>query len=233
MIQDRKGEHKNQPERFRNRNETTSANRPVKNVSPSDIQCPEMTYMIRVAVLIKDFHLQPVTSTDNHHGEPSMNQSPNRRTFGSSGKSRKNDVNLDLSTARQMLPLVRSIVRDIVASQDRLTRLQPEQDRLDRHRVDLVWQERERRYQVSEEIAETQKHLAAVVGELKQLGLSLSDDNSIRIDFPTRINGRHAAYSWQNGEEDVTFWHYAEENDRRPIPTDWMNTSAAGSKNKK
>ena len=74
-----------------------------------------------------------------------MSNSP-KRAFGSSAKSKRKEVNLDLSTARQMLPLVRSIVKDIVDKQVQLLKLQPEQDSLDRHRHDLVWAERERRY---------------------------------------------------------------------------------------
>lgn len=159
-----------------------------------------------------------------------MNQSPNRRTFGSSGKSRKSDVNLDLPTARQMLPLVRSIVRDIVASQEQLDRLQPEQENLDRHRHDLVWQERERRYRITEEIAAVRKSLTSAVGELKQLGLHLADDSATCVEFPTRVNGRPAVFTWHTSDDDLQYWHYSEENVRRPIPADWL--SMAGSKRK-
>ena len=38
-----------------------------------------------------------------------MNDTP-RRAFGASAKSKRKDVNLDLPTVRQMLPLVKSIV---------------------------------------------------------------------------------------------------------------------------
>ncbi len=62
-----------------------------------------------------------------------MSNTP-KRAFGSSAKSKRKEVNLDLSTARQMLPLVRSIVKDIIEKQTELQRLHPEQDSLDRHR---------------------------------------------------------------------------------------------------
>lgn len=155
-----------------------------------------------------------------------MNQSPNRRTFGSSGKSKKSDLNLDLKTVRQMLPLVRSIVQDIQNSSGQLERLQPVQENLDRHRIDLVWQEREHRYLITAEIEKAQKDLTAAVTELKQLGVSLADEAIGRVEFPTRINGRPAAFSWQTGEEDVGYWYYAEEDTRRTIPEDWLEGSA-------
>ena len=52
-----------------------------------------------------------------------MSNSPNRASRHPAGKPRKPDVTLDLPTARQMLPLVRSIVTDIVATHHRLAEL--------------------------------------------------------------------------------------------------------------
>jgi hypothetical protein len=149
-----------------------------------------------------------------------MSSSP-KRAFGSSAKSKRKEVNLDLSTARQMLPLVRSIVKDIIDRRTELQKLQPEQDSLDRHRHDLVWAERDRRYRIHEEIVAAEKALKTAVGELNDLGVALLDGERGRVEFPTRINGRPAVFSWQPGEENVGFWSYEEEDVRRPIPSDW------------
>jgi len=149
-----------------------------------------------------------------------MSNSP-KRAFGSSAKSKRNEVNLDLNTARQMLPLVRSIVGDIVAKEAELLKLHPEQDTLERHRRDLAWIERDRRYRIQEEITATEKALKAAVNELGELGIALVDRDEGRVAFPTRINGRPAMFSWQVGEENVNYWNYEEEEVRRPIPSDW------------
>ena len=154
-----------------------------------------------------------------------MSNTPNRAT-NPAGKPRKKDIALDLTTARQMLPLVRSIVTDNVSSRTTLDRLAPEQERLDRHRRDLAWQERQRRYQLRDEIAAAEKSLVSAVGELTALGVSLLDAEAGEVDFPTKSNGRPAAYNWKLGEEAVRFWHYAGEEQRRPIPTDWDQTAA-------
>jgi hypothetical protein len=150
-----------------------------------------------------------------------MSNSP-KRAFGSSAKTKRKEINLDLGTARQMLPLVRIIVRDIVTKRAALEKLQPEQDNLERHRHDLVWQERERRYRVQEEIVSVEKELKAAVNELNDLGLALLDLHKGAVAFPTRINGRPAVFSWQPEEDNVSYWSYEEENVRRPIPSDWM-----------
>jgi len=154
-----------------------------------------------------------------------MSSTPNRAS-NSAGKSRRKEITLDLTTARQMLPLVKSIVSDIVTSRLALNKLAPEQDRLERHRRDLVWQERERRYQISEEIKTAERSLTTAAGELTSLGVSLVDDEAGEVDFPTKINGRTAAFNWKLGEDGVGHWHYGGEEQRRPIPTDWDQPTA-------
>jgi len=150
-----------------------------------------------------------------------MSKSPNRAR-DSAGKPRKSrEITLDLPTARQMLPLVRQIVTDIVGVQGNLTQLTPEQERLDRQRRDLAWQERQRRYQLHDEIAAAERNLTHAVGELSELGVSLVDPQAGEVDFPTKINGRPAAFTWKLGEDLLAFWHYAGEEQRRPIPKDW------------
>ncbi|VTS05437.1 DUF2203 family protein [Tuwongella immobilis] len=149
-----------------------------------------------------------------------MNSTP-RRAFGSTDQPRRSDVSLDLTTARKMLPLVRQIVGDILAHRQTLNRLQPEQENLDRHRRDLVWQERQRRYYVTETIEATEKALAAALKELRGLGVNLTDSATGEVEFPTRINGKSASFQWRAGEDDLHYWHYADEDGRRPIPQDW------------
>lgn len=149
-----------------------------------------------------------------------MSNTPNRAT-NPPGKPRKKTVTLDLPTTRQMLPLVQSIVSDIVSTRQAINQLTPEQERLDRHRRDLVWLERQRRYQVSDELAAAEQALTTAVTELSGLGVNLVDDEAGEVDFPTKINGRAAAFTWRLGENGVSHWHYQGEEQLRPIPQDW------------
>lgn len=151
-----------------------------------------------------------------------MSNTPHRAT-PSPGKSRKKNVTLDLPTARRMLPLVRGITAEIVAAQAAIDRLVPEQEALDRTRRSLDWAGRQRRYAVQDEIAQSEKSLNTAVLELDALGLSLADAHTGTVDFPTRINGRPAAFTWQHGEDAVGHWRYAGEGPRRPIPADWQS----------
>lgn len=162
-----------------------------------------------------------------------MSKSPNRASEPA-GKPRRNkkEITLDLWTARQMLPLVKHIVSDIVGLQVSLLKLTPELARLDRHRRDLAWQERQRRYQVSDEIATAEKTMTHAVGELSELGVNLIDAEVGVVEFPTKINGRPAVFTWRLGEEKMTSWHYQGEEQNRPIPNDWEKNAGTRYSNK-
>jgi hypothetical protein len=155
-----------------------------------------------------------------------MSGSSHKRASELPGKPKRKAGAIDLSTARQMLPLVRSIVTDIIDQKRRLADLSHEQDILDRERRSLTWESRRRRYAVTDEVSQTERNFTTAVGELSRLGVTLVDPDAGRVDFPTRINGRPAAFSWQVGEEGVGYWRYAEEDLRRPIPTDWQHGTA-------
>jgi hypothetical protein len=149
-----------------------------------------------------------------------MSATPNRAS--NTAKSKSKSPTLDLPTARLMLPLVRSIVADIVATHKRLGELNPEQDRLERSRRTLNWAARQRRYAIQDEISSAEKSMSGAVTELASLGVKLTDAEVGQVDFPTKINGRPAAFTWKLGEEAVTFWHYTGEEQPRPIPADWQ-----------
>jgi len=155
-----------------------------------------------------------------------MNRSP-KWASGPAGKARRNDVVFDLTTARRMLPLVSRIVQDIQASRTLLTHLQPEQDRLERHRRDLSWPERQRRDARQEEIAATERRLTETMTELRRLGLTLLPDRDGEVGFPTELSGRSAYYLWRMGEVDVANWNYAGETIRRTIPPEGLDGSGA------
>ena len=114
-----------------------------------------------------------------------MSNTPNRAT-NPAGKPRKKDIALDLTTARQMLPLVQSIVSDIVTTRQAIARLTPEQARLERHRRELVWLERQRRYQLSDEIAAAEKTLQRG-DRAERAGCQPHRREAGEVDFPTKI----------------------------------------------
>jgi hypothetical protein len=132
----------------------------------------------------------------------------------------------DLTSARRKLPLVESIVRDIVGTRKRLAELTAERETLDSFRRELTWASRSRRYAVTEEAVLVESNLTTAVGELSELGVALVDADAGAVEFPTKVNGQPAALSWRLGEDEVRYWRPAGDTTRRPIPVEWR---AAGS----
>jgi hypothetical protein len=151
-----------------------------------------------------------------------MNSFSGNTASNASERPQRRETAMTLIIARRMLPLVRRIVADILQDQAALRSLRPEQDRLDRHRRELVWAERQRRYQLREEIAALERHRQLALDELQGLGLTLLDANLGRVGFPTIVNERRAYFSWKPGEENISTWHFNEETACRPIPSAWL-----------
>ncbi|MCI0457112.1 MAG: DUF2203 domain-containing protein [Gemmataceae bacterium] len=154
-----------------------------------------------------------------------MSGFPGNRASNASERPERREAAMTLATARRMLPLVQRILEDIRTDQTLLARLEPEQDRLDRHRRDLSWPERQRRYQVRDEITTLQRRLSEATAELQSLGTTLLDAETGRVGFPTIVNDRRAYFSWRLGEETIRSWHFAEESICRPIPPSWLKVS--------
>lgn len=154
-----------------------------------------------------------------------MNGSKGNAAFNASEMPERRDVVLSLNTASRMLPLVQRVVDDIVVSHNVLDRLQPEQDRLDRHKRDLCWLERQRRYQVHEEVATAERKLGEAREELGSLGVALLEPAIGKIGFPTVVNDRKAYFCWTPGEKQLNNWHFVEETSPRPIPASWWKAS--------
>ena len=143
-------------------------------------------------------------------------------TPDASDKTERGEANLSLKTVQRMLPLVQQIVDDILASQKSLQNLQPEEETLDRKRRVLAWPERQRRYQIKDELARADLSLQDAMGELRDLGLVLLDTELGRVGFPTVVNNRQAYFSWHAGEDGLNSWQFADEDVSRPIPLAWL-----------
>jgi hypothetical protein len=157
-----------------------------------------------------------------------MNGHP-KRTSRSSRSQDRSAVVLDLPTVRRMLPLVRQIIADLLESEKQMVGLRWEQEGLDRNRSTLSWPERRRRYFLQDEVGRHELRRKETVGELKALGVSVLDIAQGRVGFPTIVNTKPAFFSWQSGEEEVGFWHFAGDDRRRPIPVSWAKEAPLAS----
>ncbi len=158
-----------------------------------------------------------------------MNGHPKRASKPSRSQDRGGIV-LELPTVRKMLPLVRQIVADLLEAEKQLVALLWEQEGLDRDRRNLSWPERQRRYFLQDEVTRLDQRRRDSVAELETLGVSMIDVSHGRVGFPTIVNAKAAYFSWQPGEEDVRYWHFAGDGERRrPIPASWTKEAPLAS----
>ncbi|HMP02268.1 MAG TPA: DUF2203 family protein [Gemmatales bacterium] len=128
---------------------------------------------------------------------------------------------LSLGQAEQRLPLVRQVAAAVQGRWARLARLEVEQSDLERRRLKLNWPERARRYEIGDDIARERQLLQEEVFELEQIQAILVDPVQGEVAFPTLIQGRSAYFVWNLGDEQVQWWCFANEPNRRPIPPSW------------
>jgi hypothetical protein len=147
-----------------------------------------------------------------------MSGSRSYSTSDASEKPERTEVVLSLKTVQKMLPLVQRITSDILTNRRAILRLQPEEDRLDRQKRLLDWPQRQRRYQVKEELVMADRAAQEASAELHELGLLMLDDLIGRIGFPTLVNNRRAYFCWHPGDDSLQHWQFADEVVQRPIP---------------
>ena len=72
------------------------------------------------------------------------------------------------------------------------------------------------------EVQQSTAQLVAVLEELERLGVQVKDLDRGLVDFPCLHRGREVLLCWELGEDEVAYWHGAEEGyaGRKPLPLD-------------
>lgn len=120
--------------------------------------------------------------------------------------------------ARKTLPLVRSIVSDVM---DRYATLRA---RLKELRIGrdafLAATSTDPRRDLPSDVADIVDDLRNYVEELERLGCFLKDPEIGLVDFYGEINGEIVYLCWRSGEDTIRFWHglHSGYSGRQPIP---------------
>jgi len=117
---------------------------------------------------------------------------------------------LTVDEVNQRLPLVKSIVRDIVdLHTDIAFRKQRLHSLRERHpapkSADSVYEQEVQ--QMESELSQDESRLDQFSFELSQIGGTLTDPGMGRVDFPGDLGGERVSFCWQSGESEVLFWH--------------------------
>ncbi len=112
--------------------------------------------------------------------------------------------------ANKTLPLVRSIVADILAKASELRGLQVLATDPD-----------------DEEVQQARQEVGQLMRELEQLGCSFKDWNFDvgLVDFPAEIHGREVFLCWKSDEPTVEWYHPRDGSfaDRKPVPSELLD----------
>ncbi len=139
------------------------------------------------------------------------------------------DQVLTVAEVNSRLPLVRSIVRDIVGLHQDITGRRERFRSVRRRHAgspadDESVYEQEMR-QLEEELARDEDRLDSFSEELSKIGGVLTDPVLGTVDFPTLMDGDRVWLCWQLDEPDVRFWHASGcgESERLPLTEDEHN----------
>jgi hypothetical protein len=121
--------------------------------------------------------------------------------------------------ANQVLPLVRSIVRDVVADFQSLRRTGRERRALEVETAGSRCAE-DHIQALKDLVDEYSVRIEGYLCELADLGLEVRDLELGLVDFPSLIDGEPAYLSWRLDEDRVCWWHPADRgfSDRAPVP---------------
>jgi len=123
-------------------------------------------------------------------------------------KRARTKKNYSVSEANAILPLLRSILRDVTElardlreRHERLARMQsaPRDSLGDAYKEELQ--------QIQEEFERDQERMREYETEIKSLGVELKDYYTGLVDFPCRMEGRDVYLCWRLGEPEVAHWH--------------------------
>jgi hypothetical protein len=126
----------------------------------------------------------------------------------------------DVQSASRILPLVRTIVKDVVTEFRALRSAGREQRRIE---VVLDGPDAHRHLRTMRAaVEESSARIEGYLKELEALGIEIRDLEIGLVDFPTLMRGEPAYLCWKVGEDEIRWWHAAGQGvaDRQPLPAD-------------
>lgn len=123
----------------------------------------------------------------------------------------------DVERANRVLPLVRSIVTDIISE---FVALRTVGRRIREIEVAAAAEDERELEECRNTVSKLSALLEGYIQEVNDLGVEIRDLELGLVDFPALVSGEPAFLSWRCGEDDVGWWHPADKGftDRMPIP---------------
>lgn len=112
-----------------------------------------------------------------------------------------------LQEATASLPLVRSIVRDLMLWERRVRHIRFRLKFISRGGEELAYMFATEILGIERELAEAETELQQTIDELSSLGIEPEGPAIGLVDFPAQRDGETVFLCWQYGEPEIEFWH--------------------------
>ena len=103
--------------------------------------------------------------------------------------------------ANEMLPRIRPLLEELQHEWARIKELNPEIKKIREKAMFDAWHPRGAEY------VESVSRLTSVMGEIRAMGVIVTDLDKGLCDFPYRKHDRVVYLCWHLGEDSVEFWH--------------------------
>ncbi|HEX6495243.1 MAG TPA: DUF2203 domain-containing protein [Acidobacteriaceae bacterium] len=127
-----------------------------------------------------------------------------------------------LEEANALLPVVESLLEQVIAAKEEAERLEGEIQSL-RQRIFLsggmtvdITSVARNRAEVETQVQKAKESL----GEIDSIGVQVKDLDTGLLDFPCRIDGDLVLLCWRRGEKRIEYWHTLESGFRGRQPLD-------------
>jgi hypothetical protein len=120
------------------------------------------------------------------------------------GSSFRFDKHYTREEARALLPEIQGWLRRLALLKERMDKLSATVER-------LMKEGHDRGGKTVEEYCEVQAEAIQLVGEFEKRQILVKDLGRGLIDFPAIIGGEEVFLCWEEGEEDIEFWHHLDD----------------------
>lgn len=148
-----------------------------------------------------------------------MNCTQFEKTDPTKRAKRRSRPVFDLAQSSAMIPLVNSILKEIV---ERSVKMSHHELTIKRENAQSAKSARLRTLFTVRDFSETeQRQQNEATDELKRLGVTVLDRVRGVVGFPTIVNGGLAYFLFELGSSEMSHWRYRDESRARPVPVEW------------
>ncbi len=136
-----------------------------------------------------------------------------------------------VTQANATLPLVKSIVKDIVELSQQVFQTRRRLDYLAANRAKGLEYYDEELVEMTRQVEEDEQRLSDLISEINQLGVEVANMTGGEVEFPSMRGNEPVYLYWQLNDHEVCWWYPAnsDKSERRPVESSILDEFGSGS----